>query len=73
MACQQWVLNGTVHICPMQIPPPQPAPMPGIFPPPIPDPCRAHLFVLTADQVRQIVREELERAVKALKEPPHEG
>lgn len=58
-ACNQWVMSGIVHICPAQFNPS--LPLPSL---PIPNPpCNAHLFALTADAVRLIVREELERAL----------
>ena len=56
-ACSVWVRPGTVHVCPVQFPP-QPY-MPAQFPA---QPCNAHIFALHPDQLRLIIREELERA-----------
>lgn len=61
-ACNQWVMQGTVHICPAQFNPALPLPA---LPVPQP-PCNAHIFALTPDAIRLIVREELERVLEKL-------
>lgn len=60
-ACNQWVMHGCVHICPAQFNPA--SPLPSL---PVPQPCNAHVFALTPDAVRLIVREELERVLEKL-------
>ena len=55
-ACGIWVFSGIVHYCGVL-----PNPFPGAQPTPG---CRAPWVPLTADAVRLIVREELERALK---------
>lgn len=53
--CEQWVPPNTMHVCTTYVPTP-PAAMPTSS-------CRASWVPLTADAVRLIVREELERAL----------
>lgn len=60
-ACGQWVMAGSLHMCPVPVPI-----YPWGQPSPYTVPCR-YTFTpnpLTADEVRKIVREELERARK---------
>ena len=53
--CGTWVYDGQMHLCGGT---PHPAPMPGTVSIP---PCRAPWNPLTADGVRLIIREEIER------------